>query len=171
MGFSDRSSIIIDARKVIGINNQYRVVQDNMENLQKKVNAFKARFKQLFKMGHPSFQDTHGNIIPQQSYFELLSSQREEDSKLFDMDKPLTRQILIKKMSDDFNILSQFETTVNGLPPFSYAQYNKLELFTKEMNAYDYPSKSHWSNIMNLERKAQFSSSRQDQIADLMQLL
>ena len=53
---------------------------------------------------------------------------------------------------------------VNSLPHFSYAWYNELEVFTKEMNAYDYRSKTHWSNIMKLERKVQVVSSGYNEI-------
>ena len=69
------------------------------------------------------------------------------------MDKSLMGKILIEKMSDDFNILSQFEMILNRLPPFYYAHYNDLEVLMKEMNAYDYPYEN-CINIMKLERKA-----------------
>ena len=42
----------------------------------------------------------------QQSYLDLISSQINEDSKFHDMDKLLTKQVLIEKISDDSNILS-----------------------------------------------------------------
>lgn len=106
MGVSDKSLIIIVVRKVIGKHNQYRIIQAKVQNLQKKVNAIKAKFKELFKMGLPSFWDTHGNLISQQIYLELLSSQRNDDSKYSNMDKPLIGQILIEKIIDDFNIFS-----------------------------------------------------------------
>lgn len=76
------------------------------------------------------------------------------------MDKTLTGKVFIEKMSDDFNILSQFEMTINSIPPFSYVECNELEVLTKEMNAYDYPSESHPSNIMKLEKKARLTSTR-----------
>ena len=63
-------------------------------------------------------------------------------------------------MSDDLNILYQFEMILNSLAHFPYAQYNKLDVLTKEMNAYDYPSETHWENIMKLETKARVVSSR-----------
>ena len=70
------------------------------------------------------------------------------------MDKSLSGQIVIEKTNDDFNILSQFEMILNNLPPFSYAHYNELEVLMKEMSAYDYPCKTHWENIMKLDKKA-----------------
>lgn len=72
------------------------------------------------------------------------------------MDKPLTTQVVIEKMSDDFNTLSQFVMIVNNLPPSSHVEYNELEGLTKEMNACDYLSESHWKNIMNLERRIEW---------------
>lgn len=49
------STIIIASRKVSWNHNQLRVVQDEVENLQKKVNAFKAKLWDLFKLGLLSF--------------------------------------------------------------------------------------------------------------------
>ena len=69
-------------------------------------------------------------------------------------------KILIEKISDDFNILSQFELIINSLPLFPYAQYNELEVITKEMNVLDCPSESYWSNIMNIERKIRLPYSK-----------
>ena len=48
------------------------------------------------------------------------------------MGKFITGKVLIDKMSDDFNSLSQFAMAMNSLPPNSYAQHNELEMFTKE---------------------------------------
>ena len=79
---------------------------------------------------------------------ELLTSQRNEDSKFKEMSKSLKGHILIEEICDDFNILAQFEMIMSIFPPFYYDQYNDLEVLTKEMNAYDYPSKTYWSNTM-----------------------
>ena len=78
------------------------------------------------------------------------------------MIKSLIWHIHIEKINDDFYILAQFEMIVDSFPSFSYAQYNELEVLTKEINAYDYPSETYWLNIMQMERKAQAFSSRQD---------
>ena len=134
------------------------------------MSAFKVRFQNLFKIGLPSFWDTHGNLISQQGYLEFISQQINEDSKFKDIDKSLTRQVLIEKMGDGFNILSQFEMIVDSLPPFSYVQYNELEVLTKEMNSYDYPFENHWSSIIKMEKKAQVLPSRQNQICDFLYL-
>ena len=104
--------------------------------------------------------DTHGKLISHQSYLDLLTNQINEDSKFKDMDNPLTGPILIEKLSDDFNILSQFESIVRNLPCFSYVQYNEMEVSTKEMNAFDYPSEGYWSNITNIERRVRLPCSR-----------
>ena len=61
IGVSGRSCIIVATRKVIGKHNQLKIVQGKVENLQKKINAFKSRFQDLFKMGLPSFWDVHVN--------------------------------------------------------------------------------------------------------------
>ena len=79
---------------------------------------------------------------------ELISPQRNEDSKFKEMNKSVIGHILIEKISDDFNILAQFEMIVLGLPLFWYDLYNEMEVFTKELNAYDSPSETYWSNIM-----------------------
>lgn len=113
-------------------------------------------------MGLPPFWDKHGNLIFQQIYLYLFSVQINNDSKFSNMDKSLTWHILIDKISDDFNSLSEFELIVSILPSLSYAQYNELELLTKEMSSYECPSKTRWSNIIKLEKKVWFPS--QDRI-------
>ena len=119
MGVNDRSTIIIATSKVIGKHNQFKIVQVKVENLQKRVNAFKSIFEDLFTMSLMSFWYTQGNLISQNNYLELLSKERNEDSKFIDMDKLLIGKVIIEKMSDDFNILSKFVMIVNRFPPFS----------------------------------------------------
>ena len=63
MKVSDKSNIIIADIKVIGKQNQLKVVHSKMDNLQKKKNVFKSKFKDLFKMGLPSFWDANGLLI------------------------------------------------------------------------------------------------------------
>ena len=52
---TDRSTIIISARKVIGKHNQVKNVQNKDDSLLKKVTNFKRRFANLIKQGIPSF--------------------------------------------------------------------------------------------------------------------
>lgn len=76
-----------------------------MDSLQRKINAFKDKFKDLIKMGFPSSWDANGQFISQKNYLEFILAQKNEDSKFKEMNKSLTRQILIGRISDDFNIL------------------------------------------------------------------
>lgn len=62
IGMNDRSTIMITTRRVIGKQNQMKNGQNKIEALLKKVNSFKERFDELFKMGLPSFCDGFGNL-------------------------------------------------------------------------------------------------------------
>ena len=76
---NDKYNIIIATRKVISKHSHLRAVQVKVENLQNKVNTFKDKFQELFKIGFPSFWDSNGNIISQQNYLDLLAKQRNDN--------------------------------------------------------------------------------------------
>lgn len=55
MGVTDKSSIIIVARKVMTKHNILKIVLDKENGLQKKVDTFKINFNDLFKIGYLNF--------------------------------------------------------------------------------------------------------------------
>ena len=59
------------------------------------------------------------------------------------------------KLNDDFEILFNFKIIVKNLPPLSYSQYNELEVLTKQMVAYEYPTTSQWEKIIKFGKKLQ----------------
>lgn len=128
MGVTGKSSIIIASRKVISKHGMLKVVQDKANGLQKKVDAFKAKFNNMFKMSLATFWNENGQLISQEAYLELISAKRNEDSKFKEMKKPLSGHILIEKVNDDFNLLAQFEMIIESFPHFSYTQDNELEV-------------------------------------------
>lgn len=99
-------------------------------------------------------------MIPQNQYLELLAKCRSEDSKFEDLSKSLKGKSIVDKLKDDFDLLIEFKLLVHYLPPFSYAQYNDLEFSTSEMIAYNFPSASRWSNIIEYGMKIRLPYGR-----------
>ena len=81
LGVTDRSTIIISSKKVLGKHNQVKNVQNKDDALLKEVTNLKRRFAELIKKGLRSFWESNEYPIPQETYHALLSQQRNEDSK------------------------------------------------------------------------------------------
>lgn len=79
-------------------------------------------------------------MISQENYQALFVHQRNEDSKFDDLERHSKGQVIVDKLRDDFDLLSQFKMIVKSLPPLSYTQYIELEVLTKEMVTYEYPT-------------------------------
>ena len=63
------------------------------------------------------------------------------------MDKHLKGQIIVEKLTEDFDLLSEFRLIQKNMHTPSYAQSVVLKLITKEMMAYNYPLQNQWSII------------------------
>ena len=67
--------------------------------------------------------------------------------KFYDMEKGLKEKKIIRKLEDDFDILSQIQKIRKSLPPMSYTDCINMEVMTMEMHSYDLPSESQWKEI------------------------
>ena len=72
LGVIDRLVVIISSNKVLCKHGYVNSVQSKVDLLLKKVKSFKDGFKELFKMGLPSFWDGEGKLISQEVYHALL---------------------------------------------------------------------------------------------------
>lgn len=107
----------------------------------------------MFKKGLPSFWDNNDYLIPQEAYQALLAHQRNEDSKFKELDKHLKGHVIVDMLTDDFELLFQFRSILENLPPLSYSQYVEMEVITKEMLDYEYPTTTQCENIFKFEKK------------------
>ena len=112
-----------------------------------QVNDFKQVFKELFEDGLPSFWDEEGRMFSQEHYHNLLVQSRMDHSKFDDLEKGLTWEAIVDKLTEDFEILQKFLIIRRGLPKISYEAYMELEVSIQEMMEYDTPSVEQWKAI------------------------
>ena len=62
-------------------------------------------------------------------------------------------KVIIKKLTNDFNIFDGFLITQINLPPISYTQYMELEVSIKEMINYDIPNHEEWKSVEKFIKK------------------
>jgi FtsZ-binding cell division protein ZapB len=162
IGVKDRTVVIVCARKIIGKHNHMRNVRSKAEKIEQNVQSFKDLFSQLFKRGLPSFWNNNGKMVSQEKYNVLLTQARMDHSKFEDLEKGLKGNTIVDKLTNDFEILSQFRTIKSCLPPISYASCIELEVLIKEMVDYDIPSESQWKEVERLGRsKYKFPAANQ----------
>ena len=60
------------------------------------------------------------------------------------MEKILKAKVIMSKLEDDFDILSQIQKMRKDIPQVSYKNCITLEVMTMEMQSYDLTSKVQW---------------------------
>ena len=104
MGIRDRITIIIWARKFIGKHNHVKNVQEKTNQMLLHIKDFKRLFQKLFDDGLPYFWDNGGRLFSQEKYHNLSVHNHMDHSKLEDLTKGLTRKVIIRRLTNDFEI-------------------------------------------------------------------
>lgn len=73
-----------------------------------------------------------------------------DHSKFEDLKIWLDGNVVVDKLTEDFEILSEFREIKTGLPPISYKSCIELEVLIKEMMDYDIPSQVWWKEVERL---------------------
>ena len=133
LGIKSITVVIVWARKILGKHNHVRNVQSKAKQIQQNVKYFKDLLTQLFQKGLPSFGDDNGRLIPHEKYHVLLTQAQMDHSKFDGLKKEPDANVVIEKITDDFEILSQFRALKAELPPIYYASRIELEVIIKEM--------------------------------------
>ena len=147
MVIRDRLAIIIWARIFIGKHNHVKNVQDKLNPMLLQIKDFERLFQKLFDDSLPSFWDNDGRLFSQEQYHNLLVHNRMDHSKLEDLTKGLTRKVIIRRLTNDFEIFDQFLITQISFPPMSYTSYVELEVLIKEMMDYNILNKEQWKVV------------------------
>ena len=71
-------------------------------------------------------------------------------SKFEDLVKGLTRKIIVKKLTEDFEILDKFLIIKKGLLVVSYEADVDLEVSIREMTEYNTPNAEQWKIVEKL---------------------
>ena len=75
-----------------------------------------------------------------------------DHSKFKDIENELDGRLVVNKLIDDFEILSQFRIIKEQIPPISYASCIDLEFLIKKMMDYHIPSEKQWKEVKRLGR-------------------
>ena len=86
-------------------------------------------------------------MFSQEHYHNLLVQSRMDHSKFDDLEKGLTRKVIVDKLTEDFEILQKFLIIRGKLPKVSYEAYMELEVSIRKMIEYDIPSTEQWRAI------------------------
>ena len=120
LGVKDRFVIIIWDKRFLEKYNLMNNVQAKAKQMEKEVKHFKETFKKLFEKGLPSFWDNTNKLISKDDYDTLLSQVRLDHSKFENMEKGLKGEVIVNNLTDDFDVLGQFQVIKSNLPPIYF---------------------------------------------------
>ena len=152
LGIKDRITTMIWARKVICKHTYMNNVKGKAEDMRNFVQKVKDLFKPLFQIGLPSFWDSLGKLVPKEEYRTSLLSTRMDSSSFRGLEGNLSGSTIFNKLSNDFQILHQFKSIKDTLPPMSYTECIELEILYKEMGEYEMLSEEQWKQVERLGR-------------------
>lgn len=89
---------------------------DKVKQREEEVKNFKEIFKKIFEKGLPSFWEKNDKLFSKYDYNILLTQVRMDHSKFEDTEKRLKGEVIINKLSNDFNVLDQFQLIKSNLP-------------------------------------------------------
>lgn len=85
-------------------------------------------------------------------YNTLFTQIRMDHSKFEDIEKGLKGEVIINNLSNDFNILDQFQVIKSNLPLISISSCVELQVLLREVMDYEIPSQSCWDQVKKLGR-------------------
>jgi len=150
LGIKDRITTMIWARKVICKHTYMNNVKGKVEDMRNFVQKVKYLFKPLFQIGLPSFWDSLGKLVPKEEYRTSLLSTRMDSSSFRGLEGNLSGSTIFNTLSNDFQILHQFKSIKDTLPPMSYTECIELEILYKEMGEYEMLSEEIWKQVERL---------------------
>ena len=115
--------------------------------MREDVKQFQLQFKYLIDKGLPSFWDKDNKLLHKNDYDRFLLGERMNRDKFQDMETSLKEEVIMSKLEDDFDILSQIHKMGKDLPPVSYEDCINLEVMTMGMQSYDLPLEFKWMEI------------------------
>ena len=101
--------------------------------IQQGVENFNKLFQPLFKKGLYEFWGPEGKLIPQSKYVELLNQERLNHVKFEGMNGGIKGEVIINKLSKDFELLVQFMTAKSDLPAIGHSPLIDLDVILKEI--------------------------------------
>lgn len=101
----------------------------------------------MFEKGFPSFWDDNGKLLLKDDYDAFLFEVRMNHEKIHGMKKGLKEEIIVNKLSHYFDILAKFQVIKKTLPPMSYSSCVELEVLSREMEHYEFPSQDLWMQV------------------------
>ena len=113
---------------------------------------FKNLFIQWFQKGLPTLWDENGRLITQEQHHPLLTQALMDHLKFKYIENDLDRRTIVNKLTDDFEILSQFNIIKAKLPPISYASCIDSEVLIMEMMDCHIPFEKQWKEVKRLGR-------------------
>ena len=108
---------------------------------------FNKLFQPLFQKGLPEFWGPDGKLIPQGKYLELLNQERVNHAKFEGMDGGINGEVMVSKLSEDFELLTQFRMIKSILPAISHNPLIDLEVVLKELFEMTIPTDQIWEDI------------------------
>lgn len=122
-------------------------VQAKEKQMDKEVKQFKEIQKNLFEKGIPSFWDNNGKLISKDNYDTLLTQVRLDHSKFENLEKGLKGEDIANKLSNDFDVLGQFQVIKSNLSPICFTSCIELQVSLREMVGYEIPSQNYWNQV------------------------
>jgi hypothetical protein len=79
-------------------------------------------------------------LFSEEAYNALMLHRRNDVQKFQDMEGPLKGQVIVDKLSKDFELLSELKMVLQRLPSPSYDQYTWLDMEARKMVNFTYPT-------------------------------
>jgi hypothetical protein len=121
LGDNDRTSLLMDATKVLTKKILVQQPQNKSNSIQRSIETFMKRYKELVKMGLPPCWDKNGNFIQYKSYKDMLIKARDDITQFQYMDGVLKCQTIFCKLIDGFHLLWKIKNLFPNIP--SYDRY------------------------------------------------
>ena len=149
---SDIYGIMGRARRFI----ENKILMDNVkaqdDQILKEVNQFQKQFIPIFDEGFPPFGDKRKVMISKGIYDVNLTHEKMNHQSFQDMEKSLKGEIVVAKLRNEFNILSQLHKVKSQLPPTNLAESHNLEILAREMKAYEITNNLQWEETENFSK-------------------
>jgi FtsZ-binding cell division protein ZapB len=147
---SNRTVLLVDARRVLHKYALLNSVRGKMAQIQKVVHDFKGALTPLVNYGLPCFWDNENKLISGPEYKEMLIKARSDHSKFKDMVKGLKGTVVVNKMRQDFELPFLFREIKPKLPVFTEDPLIELDVLVKEMTDASVPNDNAWKEVFRV---------------------
>lgn len=150
---SNRTVLLVDARKVLHKYALLNSVKDKIAQIQQTVQDFKRALTPLFNYGLPSFWDGDGKLIVEPVYKEMMIKAKSDHGKFKDMVKGLKGTVVVNKMRQEFELPILFREIRPELPIFTKDPLTELDVLVKEMADAFVPNDNTWKEIFRVGKR------------------